>query len=63
MTIAAATPNHYNKHKPLNNSDEVNKITNSTHTSKNTLTEPENSKECCNSDSSDSILNSSLDSE
>ena len=60
--------NHYSnsqsdrhKHKPHNNSDEVNKITNSTHTSKITLSGPEISKEHHDSDSSDSILDSSLD--
>ena len=60
--------NHHNnfhsdkhKHKPCNNSDKVNEITNSTHISKHTLAEPENRKEHYDSDSSDSILNSSSD--
>ena len=68
--IHTTSTNHHNnshsdkhKHKPCNNNDEVNEITNSKHTSKNTLAEPENNKECYDSDCSDSILDSSSDSE
>ena len=56
--------NHYNnshsdrhKHKPCNNSNN----NNSTQTSKNAFTEPENSNEHCDSDSSGSLLYSSPD--
>ena len=62
--------NHYSKshsdrhrHKPHNNSNDVNEITNSTHTSNNPHSELEINKEHHASDTSDSILNSSSDSE
>ena len=58
--------NHYNnshpdRHKcqPCNNNDEVNKIINQTCTSNNTPSVPKNSKAHHDSDSSDSILDSS----
>ena len=61
--------NHYitpqsDKHKcQTHNNDEVNEVINQTHTSNSTPSEAKNSKELCDSDSSDSILNSSSDSE
>ena len=54
---------HSHKHKPCNDSDEVNNITNSIHIPKTTLTEPEYINKHYDSDSSDSILDSSLCSE
>ena len=60
--------NHYSnshsdrhKNKPCNNSGKLNEITDSTYAFNNTPSEPEINKEHCDSDSSDSILNSSLD--
>ena len=54
---------HSHKHKPHNDSNKVNDITNSTYAPKTTLAEPENDNRHCDSDSSDSILDSSSDSE
>ena len=51
------------KHKQQNDSDKGNEITNSTHTPKIRLAEPENNKEHYDLDSSDSILDSFSDSE
>ena len=61
--------NHHNnshsdkhKHRPCNNSDEVNKILTQQTPIKNALAEPENNIEHYDSDNCDSILNSSSDS-
>ena len=61
--------NHYNtphsdKHKLKScNNNEVNEVINQTCSSNSTPSEPKNRKELCDSDSSDSILDSSTDSE
>ena len=51
---------HSDRHKCTshNNNDEINEVINSTHMSNSTPSDPENSKEHCDSDSSDSMLNS-----
>ena len=56
---------HSDKHKckSHNNNDEVNEVINQTCTSNSLISEPKDSKEHHKSDSSDSILDSSLDSE
>ena len=62
--------NHYitphsskHKHKCHNSNDEVNEVIDQTHIPNSITSEPKDSKEHCDSDSSDSILSSYLDSE
>ena len=65
VQIIIASNSHLDRQKckPCNDNDEINKIINQTCTSSSTPSEPKNSKEHCDSDSSDSKPDSSLNSE